>query len=57
MDEALKDAIDKLHDAVYDQGSHPSHHAHVMARHRAEWPSLWAAIDALLKAVEGNEGK
>lgn len=36
--------------AIRDPGPVPSYHYEVMRRHRQEWPSLWAALDALLRA-------
>lgn len=44
MDEALA----ALRAAVEDEGPRPDLHREVMARHRAEWPTLWTAIDRLL---------
>lgn len=43
-----EDAIDEVRQAVRVEGSHPDHHRQVMRRHRQEWPTLWAAIDALI---------
>lgn len=31
--------------AIDDAGPQPKYHADVMRRHRAEWPTLWRAID------------
>lgn len=45
-------AIDALRTAIQDQGPFPGYHRYVMARHREEWPALWAAIDQLLIDTE-----
>lgn len=39
---------DDLRRAIEDRGQRPDVHDAIMRRHRAEWPTLWAAIDALL---------
>lgn len=41
-------AVEAIRRAVNDPGPQPEHHRKVMERHRAEWPTLWRAIDALL---------
>lgn len=43
--------VAQLRTAIEDQGSHPDFHQAVMRDHRAQWPTLWAAIDALLKGT------
>jgi hypothetical protein len=35
--------------AIRDEGPQPEHHRATMVRHRAEWPALWAALDALTR--------
>jgi len=40
--------LDNLRKAIEDKGPYPKLHNKVMRRHRAEWPALWRAIDALL---------
>jgi len=40
--------ISKLRKAIEDKGPCPEFHREIMRRHRAEWPALWRAIDALL---------
>ena len=37
---------------VDDEGPHPELHRKVMAKHREEWPTLWAALDGLWAAIE-----
>lgn len=44
----MDEAIAALRAAIENEGPHPEVHREVMARHRAEWPTLWTAIDALL---------
>ena len=41
------DAIAAILRAINDPGPNPAYHREVMARHRAEWPTLWEAIDRL----------
>jgi hypothetical protein len=48
--EELNDALDQLEAAIRIEGPAPRVHREVMARHRAEWPTLWAAIDRLRAA-------
>lgn len=38
-----------LREAVENEGPVPAHHRRVMARHRNEWPTLWDAIDRLIR--------
>ena len=45
----MKNPIKNLVDAVENEGTHPTYHRKIMARHRREWPTLWKAIDALIK--------
>jgi hypothetical protein len=40
--------VDELRRAIEDPGPRPDIHFEIMARHRREWPTLWAAIDRLL---------
>jgi hypothetical protein len=40
--------VEKLRRAIEEEGPQPAHHRETMARHRREWPTLWAAIDDLL---------
>lgn len=46
----LRAALDSLRAAVTDEGPVPAYHRDIMRRHRREWPSLWHAIDAVLRA-------
>ena len=45
-------AILRLRKAVFNKGPNPKFHDKLMKKHRSEWPELWVAIDALLKADE-----
>jgi hypothetical protein len=38
-----------LKQAIFDEGPEPDYHQEIMSRHRKEWPTLWHAIDQLLK--------
>lgn len=40
--------LEQLRRAIQDEGPQPEFHRAVMRRHRAEWPTLWRAIDTLL---------
>ena len=41
--------IDALILAVHDEGPMPRFHRQVMQRHRREWPTLWDAIDGIIR--------
>jgi len=45
-------AIMRLRKAVFNKGPNPKFHDKLQKKHRSEWPELWVAIDALLKADE-----
>jgi hypothetical protein len=45
-------AILRLRKAVFNKGPNPKLHDKLQKKHRSEWPELWVAIDALLKADE-----
>lgn len=49
---ALENAAHEVKRAVVVPGPVPQHHRSIMSRHRAEWPTLWEAIDHLLGALE-----
>lgn len=38
-----------LREAIENEGVEPNRHRYTIKRHRAEWPVLWRAIDALLE--------
>jgi hypothetical protein len=42
-------AVEAVRAAIEDTGANPSWHAYTMAIHRAEWPTLWAALDHLVE--------
>jgi hypothetical protein len=42
-------AAKQIRAAVEDPGPHPEFHRRVLRKHRAEWPTLWEAIDRLLE--------
>lgn len=47
--------IEQLRAAIEVKGVNPRYHHELMAKHRAEWPVLWAAIDRLLVEEQGTE--
>lgn len=47
-------AIQKLIDAINNEGPVPLYHRHVMRKHRSEWPTLWKAIDEIVSLHEGD---
>lgn len=48
--DALAAALDALDAAITVPGPVPEYHEKIMAKHRREWPTLWAAIDAVRRA-------
>lgn len=48
----LEQAALELRRAVVLPGPQPQWHRSVIARHRAEWPTLWRAIDQVLAALD-----
>ena len=40
-----------LHDAIHEEGVNPSYHRRIMKKHRRQWPTLWFAIDQILKEM------
>lgn len=48
----LEQAALELRRAVVLPGPQPQWHRSVIARHRAEWPKLWAAIDSIIASLE-----
>lgn len=47
--EAVAVAVAVVRHAVDNPGPRPDVHREIMARHRAEWPTLWDAIDWLIR--------
>jgi hypothetical protein len=47
----LRKALQKIEDAIVEEGKMPSYHKQVMTRHRMEWGTLHNAIDDALKAL------
>ena len=54
MSDTEKAALAVLH-AIANPGPHPDYHRQVMELHRAEWPTLWRALDDLSRAAGGAE--
>lgn len=50
MSRDLRAGILALSEALSGEGPRPDVHREIMARHRAEWPTLWAAIDKIMTA-------
>lgn len=48
-EQQVKTAVEELRRAVRIKGPAPHLHDKTMARHRKEWPTLWRAIDDLLR--------
>lgn len=46
----LAQALDALDRAITEAGPQPVWHERMMERHRREWPTLWAALDAIRRA-------
>ncbi len=51
--ERLRAAIGTVIAAIDKKGPHPGYHDALTAQHRAEWPTLWQAIDNLREARRG----
>jgi hypothetical protein len=41
----------EVHRAIANVGPVPQYHAHVMRKHRSEWPTLWKALDKILDSL------
>ena len=59
--ETLECWVDALILAVRDEGPEPRFHREVMQRHKKEWPTLWNAIDGIIRnrtnTHAGREGR
>ena len=53
----LVEAAGDLQKAINNPGVNPRYHHQLMARHRAEWPTLWAAIDLLARIEAAREAQ
>ncbi len=49
----LRSAIGTVIAAIDNKGPHPGYHSLIAAQHRAEWPTLWKALDNLKEARRG----
>ncbi len=47
-----REAIEAVRRAILVAGPHPRYHAEIMRKQRAEWPTLWNALDELLKSEQ-----
>jgi hypothetical protein len=45
--ERVREAGVRVEKAITNEGRVPGYHRGVMHRHRVEWPTLWAELDAL----------
>lgn len=43
----MNGAVDKVVHAIDNEGVRPMHHRRIMKEHRAQWPTLWNALDSL----------
>jgi|694.fasta_scaffold27312_14 hypothetical protein len=50
----LRAAIQKIEQAIVEEGKMPSYHKQVMTRHRMEWGTLHNAIDEAIKAIHNE---
>lgn len=48
-DKALQKAAEEVARAIMDEGIMPGYHREIMTRHRKEWPTLWRALDKLVR--------
>ncbi|VDR40183.1 Uncharacterised protein [Tsukamurella paurometabola] len=51
MSDELRDAARALDDAITREGVEPAYHRAQVARLRAEWPTLWVAIERVRAAA------
>lgn len=51
----LEHAAYEVRRALRNEGRSPQWHRSLQARHRAEWPVLWAALDQLVAAIDAVE--
>ena len=49
-DNELRAIVYEVVRAITVEGKHPPTHRRIMAKHRAEWPTLWRALDRLVEA-------
>ena len=52
--ERLRAAIQKIEQAIVEEGKMPPYHRAVMKRHRMEWGTLHNAIDEAIKAIHNG---
>lgn len=55
--ELLRVRVDQVAYAIATEGPVPSYHRETLRRHRAEWPTLWEAIDDLLAARQNDNDR
>lgn len=51
----LENAVSDIVKAINDKGKVPQYHAHVLRKHREEWPTLWQALDKLVEAYGNHD--
>jgi hypothetical protein len=54
--EEYQAAAEKIARAIRDEGVAPAFHRSLMRAHRRQWPTLWQAIDELLRVFDRSEG-
>lgn len=47
--EQLETSIANLEQAIINEGSNPTHHRRILLEHSNQWPTLWKAINSLIK--------
>lgn len=48
--------VQRIVDAIKNEGINPQYHRRVMRRHRRQWGVLWSALDALVRKYEEENG-
>jgi hypothetical protein len=42
--------IEEIRNAILNEGPRPDYHKVIMEKHRLQWPTLWNALDKLIKS-------
>lgn len=45
----LREAVKAVQEAIRDEGPGADYHREMMRKHRQEWPTLWRALDRLIR--------
>ena len=46
---SLEKKLASIVSAITDEGRMPEYHQQIMKKHRQEWPTLWQALDEILR--------